>query len=91
MSDEIIKSRAGVRVRIGNTDAEGRMAMADVLCHAKERALQEPNPTHLLTIATLTGHAVRAMGPAYSIILDNGPAAKLKTATRVQDGWQLLA
>lgn len=32
VSDEIITSRAGVRVRIGNTDAEGRMAMADVVC-----------------------------------------------------------
>ena len=90
MSDEIIKSRAGVRVRIGNTDAEGRMAMADVLCHAKERALLEPNQAHLVTIATLTGHAIRAMGPAYSIVLDNGPANKLGTAKGMQNGLHLL-
>lgn len=32
VADEIITSRAGVRIRIGNTDAEGRMAMSDVLC-----------------------------------------------------------
>lgn len=32
VSDEVITSRAGVRVRVGNTDAEGRMAMTDVLC-----------------------------------------------------------
>lgn len=31
VSDELIVSRAGVRVRIGNTDAEGRMVMTDVL------------------------------------------------------------
>ena len=31
LADEIITSRAGVRVRVGNTDAEGRMAMVDVL------------------------------------------------------------
>lgn len=37
VADEIITSRAGVRVRVGNTDAEGRMAMADVLCHLKEQ------------------------------------------------------
>ena len=36
MADEIITSRAGKRVRVGNTDAEGRMVMADVLCHVKE-------------------------------------------------------
>lgn len=33
VSDEVITSRAGVRVRVGNTDAEGRMCMADALCH----------------------------------------------------------
>ena len=37
VSDELFTSRAGVRLRIGNTDAEGRMAMADVLCEMKER------------------------------------------------------
>merc|ERR1719158_1632800 len=67
VADEIITSRAGVRIRVGNTDAEGRMAMADVLCRMKELAKDSINP-HLFTIATLTGHAIRAMGPAYSII-----------------------
>lgn len=37
MSDEIIVARSGKRIRIGNTDAEGRMVMADVLCHMKEK------------------------------------------------------
>ena len=36
VADEIITSRAGVRIRVGNTDAEGRMVMADVLCKMKE-------------------------------------------------------
>ena len=43
VADEIITSRAGVRLRVGNTDAEGRMAMVDVLCHAKEKALKDPS------------------------------------------------
>eukprot|EP00118_Oscarella_pearsei_P024938 m.307155 g.307155 ORF g.307155 m.307155 type:complete len:528 (+) comp41963_c0_seq1:90-1673(+) len=83
VADEIIKSKAGVRVRVGNTDAEGRMAMADALYHAKEEAKSAVSP-HILTIATLTGHAIRAMGPNYSIILDNGPAAAANTARCVQ-------
>ena len=41
VADEIITSRAGVRVRVGNTDAEGRMAMGDVLCRMKEIAVNE--------------------------------------------------
>merc|ERR1712055_174192 len=72
VADEIITSRAGVRLRVGNTDAEGRMAMVDVLAHAKEKALNEVNP-HLITIATLTGHAVMAVGP-YTSVMDNGAA-----------------
>merc|ERR1712212_11221 len=62
VADEIITSRSGIRLRVGNTDAEGRMAMVDVLCHMKEKALKETNP-HLMTVATLTGHAVLANGP----------------------------
>jgi leucyl aminopeptidase len=66
VADEIITSRAKVRVRVGNTDAEGRMVMTDVLCYMKEQAREEVNP-HLFTIATLTGHSIRAMGPHYSV------------------------
>lgn len=67
VADEIITARSQKRVRIGNTDAEGRMVMADLLCEAKENALNETNP-HLFTIATLTGHVIRAYGPNYTVI-----------------------
>jgi len=40
VSDEIITSRSGVRIRIGNTDAEGRMAMSDVLCKVNKALFQ---------------------------------------------------
>jgi len=83
VSDEIITSRAGVRIRVGNTDAEGRMAMVDVLAHMKEKALQEVNP-HLMTIATLTGHAVLAVGP-YTAVMDNGVSKKEKFAQSLQE------
>merc|ERR1711992_24068 len=82
VADEIITSRAGVRLRVGNTDAEGRMAMVDVLAHMKEKALNEVNP-HLMTIATLTGHAVMAVGP-YTSVMDNGAAKKEGFASKLQ-------
>lgn len=72
VSDEIITSHAGARVRIGNTDAEGRLVLADLLSHCRETAVDAINP-RLFTLATLTGHSVVAVGP-YSIALDNGPA-----------------
>lgn len=88
VSDEIIVSHAKRRVRIGNTDAEGRLVLADLLSHLREQAVDAPNP-HLFSVATLTGHAVRAVGQ-YSIALDNGPAARADSAgllSRVGDEW----
>ncbi|WAR21736.1 YH24-like protein, partial [Mya arenaria] len=51
VADEIITSRAGVRVRVGNTDAEGRMVMADVLCRMKERIIMDNGPARKLNTA----------------------------------------
>jgi len=82
VADEILTSRAGVRVRIGNTDAEGRMVMSDPLCRLKELALNEVNP-HLMTIATLTGHACLAVGN-YTAVMDNGPAKAEEFAQKLQ-------
>jgi len=62
VSDEIVPSRAGVRVRIGNTDAEGRLVLADLLCRGRELCKDSPKPL-LLSLATLTGHVYRAFGP----------------------------
>jgi len=89
VADEIITSRAGVRVRVGNTDAEGRMAMADVLCKLKEEALVAINP-QLMTVATLTGHACLAVGEPFSIIMDNGPAQRLNVSKEVQDAGNTI-
>ncbi len=61
---------------------QGRMAMVDVLAHAKEKALNEVNP-HLMTIATLTGHVVLAYG-GYSAVMDNGTAKKESFAHSLQ-------
>lgn len=74
VTDEIITSHAGVRVRVGNTDAEGRLVLADLLSHLRVAARDAVEP-HLLSVATLTGHAGRAVGP-YSILIENGPARR---------------
>lgn len=78
VTDEILTSHAGVRVRVGNTDAEGRLVLGDLLSHLRVEALSAPQPS-LFSVATLTGHAGRAVGP-YSIALDNGAAQKSGTA-----------
>lgn len=55
---DVIKSRAGTTVEIGNTDAEGRLVLADALALADEE-----KPDLMLSFATLTGAARVAMGP----------------------------
>jgi leucyl aminopeptidase len=55
---DVIRSRKGLTVEIGNTDAEGRLVLADALALADEEA-----PELLVTMATLTGAARVALGP----------------------------
>jgi len=54
---DIFKSRKGLTVEIGNTDAEGRLVLADALSDADDEA-----PALLIDIATLTGAARAATG-----------------------------
>ena len=55
---DIFKSRKGPTVEIGNTDAEGRLVLADALALADEE-----NPDLLVDLGTLTGAARVALGP----------------------------
>lgn len=91
VTDEIIKSRAGARVRVGNTDAEGRMVMADLLAQMKERALEAGHcpRARLFTCATLTGHVVRTYGP-YAAAMDNGPARLAGIGERLKTNGQRI-
>ena len=55
---DVLKSRKGLTVEIGNTDAEGRLVLADALALADEES-----PALLITMSTLTGAARVALGP----------------------------
>ncbi|MBN8969309.1 MAG: leucyl aminopeptidase family protein [Rhizobiales bacterium] len=55
---DIFRSRKGITVEIGNTDAEGRLVLADALALADEEA-----PELLIDLGTLTGAARVALGP----------------------------
>lgn len=87
VADEIIRSHAGVRVRIGNTDAEGRLVLADLLSHLHDEAKSAVNPA-LFTVATLTGHAARAVGP-YTALVENGAAAQHKLSATIAAAGEL--
>ncbi len=55
---DVLRSRKGLSVEIGNTDAEGRLVLADALVEADSE-----RPELLVNLATLTGAARVALGP----------------------------
>jgi leucyl aminopeptidase len=63
---DILRSRKGLTVEIGNTDAEGRLVLADALTRAIEA-----EPALILDFATLTGAARVALGPDLPALFAN--------------------
>jgi leucyl aminopeptidase len=56
--DDVLRYRNGVTVEVTNTDAEGRLVLADALCWACE----VEKPAYIIDLATLTGGVVVALG-----------------------------
>ncbi len=85
---DVLRTRKGLTVEIGNTDAEGRLVLADALTLA-----QEDEPDWLIDFATLTGAARVALGPELPALFanDDGLAeALLSGATESRDPlWRL--
>jgi len=85
---DVLPSRSGQTVEIGNTDAEGRLILGDALTLGDEES-----PELMLDMATLTGAARTALGPdlppLYST--DDRLAAELMGAGRVSDDplWRM--
>lgn len=73
---DIIQTAAGIDVEVGNTDAEGRLILADALYHAQHAPLNEVSgewdkPDVMLDFATLTGAARVALGTECPAIFGN--------------------
>ncbi len=85
---DVIPSRKGLTVEIGNTDAEGRLVLADALALATEEA-----PDLIIDYATLTGAARVALGPELPPFYtdDDAAAAEIaETGLAVNDPvWRL--
>ncbi|HYB05736.1 MAG TPA: leucyl aminopeptidase family protein [Methyloceanibacter sp.] len=85
---DVLQSRNGMTVEVGNTDAEGRLVLADALSLADEEA-----PDYLITIATLTGAARVALGPDLPPLYTNDEdlaAGLLASGARVGDPfWRM--
>ena len=85
---DILRSRKGLSVEVGNTDAEGRVILGDALALAAERG-----PELILDFATLTGAARVALGPDLPALFANDDALAddlLEAGTAVSDPlWRM--
>jgi leucyl aminopeptidase len=85
---DVITMRGGTTVEVINTDAEGRLVMADALVLATE----EPNDA-IVDIATLTGACMRALGTQVAGVMgsNQGLVDQIRTAADLTDEpvWQL--
>ncbi|MBL8746537.1 MAG: leucyl aminopeptidase family protein [Phycisphaerae bacterium] len=87
--DDIITYRNGVTVEVTNTDAEGRLVLADALCYACEKE----DPAFIVDLATLTGGVVVALGSTYAGMWcdDDALRARIEAASAVSGErvWRL--
>ena len=76
---DVLTMRNGKTVEVLNTDAEGRLVMADGLS-----ILTEMNVDHIVDVATLTGAATIALGNRYAGVMGHGEAVNLIQAAAVE-------
>lgn len=77
---DIVKAMNGKTIEIINTDAEGRLILADALCYACDKGL-----THLVDVATLTGACIIALGSVRTGAFSND--AELMRQVKQASGW----
>ena len=86
---DIVKSMKGDTVEVINTDAEGRLVLADVLWYAQEKYA----PKGIINLATLTGAIIVALGAEHAGVFSNDDAlcnAFLKAAGAEGEGaWRM--
>ncbi len=86
---DIVRSMKGDTVEVLNTDAEGRLVLADVLWYAQERF----KPSGIIDLATLTGAIIVALGSENAGVFSNDDAlcdAFLKAArTEGEGAWRM--
>ena len=75
---DVLRAMNGTTIEIGNTDAEGRLTLADGICYA----IQKINADEIVDMATLTGACVVALGPLVSGLFSNNEDLAKRLITR---------
>ena len=84
--DDVLTAKNGKTIEVRNTDAEGRLVLADVLGYAQ----QEVDADYMFDFATLTGASVVAVGHYTSSIMGNGDVPKDMVVEAAKDSGELV-
>ena len=83
--DDVLKAKNGKTIEVRNTDAEGRLVLADVLAYAQ----QEVKADYLFDLATLTGACVVGVGNYTSGVMGNSDTPKSLIIEAAQSSGEL--
>lgn len=75
---DVLEAMNGVTIEVKNTDAEGRLILADALAYATTKL--RPRPKAVIDLATLTGACVVALGDQYAGLVSNDDALAARVA-----------
>jgi leucyl aminopeptidase len=85
--DDILRAKNGKTIEVKNTDAEGRLVLADTLVYAQE---SEPEFDYIIDIATLTGAAVISVGEFTTLAMGHNDKLKEKMLKAGEKSGELV-
>jgi leucyl aminopeptidase len=83
---DVVKSYSGQTIEVINTDAEGRLVLADVLWYCQEKY----DPQFMVDLATLTGAIIIGLGHEYGGLFSNDDALSQKLTAAGQEAGEKL-
>jgi leucyl aminopeptidase len=82
---DIVKAANGKTIEVNNTDAEGRLVLADCLCHAIAEGAER-----IVDLATLTGAVIIALGSTYAGLMSNDDALAAQVAAAGERAGEIV-
>ena len=83
--DDVLRAKNGKTIEVRNTDAEGRLVLADCLCYAQEKV----EPDFIIDMATLTGACVVALGEYTSGVMGHSDELRSSMLAAAQASGEL--
>lgn len=85
--DDVLRAKNGMTIEVKNTDAEGRLVLADCLCYAQDEI---KDFDYIFDFATLTGASIVAMGSHTMAVMGHSDSLKKKINTAALQSGELI-